>query len=553
VDEVKDLTKPLADFINAEGRQTFDIRRATRDWTHEMVIVGSSVMFVGWQRRMGWRFRPGQGRKGKPQPVVLHDGPVVEHVPREFMLWRKDRTIEESDVVARQKLMLRSELALAVQMDGWDEEAVEDILRSPGTIDGGGGVVEAKRDAAGVTADSNDLYDIREVWVEWPLAAAMTMGGDVPPLDLQNADDPAIPLVVTLGRTTGAVVRVVAHPYFFGRWPFFDVYFRKVPGQAYSFGTAKLLEHIQRGITSMTNQAIDSVTIANSLKMFTQNPRLTNAEWTPNRPMFVENLNDVLIPNVQKGSVPDIQLVNLLNAVGERVTGISDPLLGRETRMGGHPSPATSTLVQLGESAKLFDFTQREIRLQLNKVGQFLLSLYQQFPTRMEEVIGQEDAARVQEILLTDRTLRLDVHALSEGTNPEAERQNAVLVDQVVTNYYAFVTRLLPLLDQPNAPPTLKAGITSAIESKTKSVIQLLETLQIDDPDEFVMKLGENQGGQADQLQQFMAGILGGGQAGAGQGAVSGAANGGVPGGGDGAAAALAGALGSGFQLGGQS
>jgi hypothetical protein len=348
------------------------------------------------------------------------------------------------------------------------------------------------------------------------------------------------------------VLRVVAHPYFHGRWPAFDIYFRKMPGMATSYGVAKMLEHIQRAVTTTTNQSIDSVTLSNSLKLVTQSPSVKDKRFNPFHPFYVENLDDIKELNVSKQIQPDIALNNMLVAIGERVIGISDPMLGRETRMGGHPSPATNTLVQLQEGSKLFDMTLRDIRLSLSAVGEFIFSMYQQFELggeegggKLAEMIGEDDAAVVREALITPENFRFDVMSLSEMVNPEAERNNAVLVDQLTSNYYAFVLRILPLVEGQGGP-TVAAAAEKAVEAKGKSLMKALEAMEVDDPEELIFRLQE---ARREFTSNFGPGQLGQGAPSGAPGPVQGGAVAPAANGAGGAGAEVAPGLGSGFEL----
>lgn len=539
-EEIRDMIKKGQQFINRESRNTFDIQHPTKDWVQECVVIGESVIAVTWRERQSFRFIPGNK---KPQVVIMSRGPVVEHVPREFMLWRKDRTIQESDVVVRRNNMLWSEIARSMQTDDWDDEQAESMMMSGGGHGPDQDVLERKRESFGVHTGNFEPHDVREVWVEWPLAQLMTQRQGIKPLELAGADDPAVPLVVTIHKETRQVLRVVAHPYFHGRWPFYDIYFRKMAGQGVSHGIAKMLEHIQRAVSTMTNQSIDSVTLGNSLKLATSSPTVRDKRFQPFHPFYVENLDDIKELNLQKQVFPDIAIIQMLNAVGERKTGIADPMLGREVSMGGHPSPATNTLVQLQEASKLFDMTLREIRLQLSAVGEFIFSLYQQFESdeddgRLAAALGAEDAAVVREILVSPENFIFDIHSLSETVNPEAERNNAVLVDQLTTNYYAFALRVIPLMEQNPESITAQAA-QKALEAKAKSLIQALEAMNVDDPEEFIFRLQESSNAQIGGVEQ-LAQQFGQGAPGQLEGSVQQSQVGGVQRGANGAAGGLA-------------
>ena len=512
-------------FQNRESRSTFDILTPTYDWANECTVQGSSVLGVGWGQDISHRWKPG-GKK--PVRVITGEGPRVRHIPKESCLWEIDRTIQESTIFALTSLLTWNDLALMVQTDGWDRDAVE-FARGHAGIDGPQGqVLAAARERAGEAHQSSyqDPHDIREIWLEWPMAQLLsrhTGGIQAPEFDT-NLDE-QVPVVLTVHKRTKKILRAVAHPYFFARWPFLDIYFRKDPGRANSMGAAQILEHIQRGISVMVNQSVDAVTMSNSLKVATSDPRLKNLQWRPNQPLYTEDLQNLLFPNLGAQVIPDIQLVNLLLAMGERVMGIADVNFGRETRLGGHPAPATNTLTQLQEGAKVLNGTLRSVRQQLSEGGNWILALYQQHglgeESRLRAKLGEKDAALLQDLLLGPDTIRFDVHAMSEATNPDVERNAMVLVDQVTSNYYAFVLRMIGMTGDPKLAqiPGFQEAISKAIQDKSRMLTRILETTSIDDPEAFGLALQGSRIDSAQQLNEF--GDFAQGQLGAGaQGAV---------------------------------
>jgi hypothetical protein len=439
-----------------------------------------------------------------------------------------------------------------VLCDGWDEDDAQEC-RGQGGIDGmPGTILQNKRDLEGVTGSNNmmNLHDIREVWIELSVAklAARGPSGD-DPNDLDFKDDAPIPIVVTYHRKARKILRVIAHPYFFSHFPFYDIYYRKRSGRGSSAGIAKMLEHIQRGVTTAINQATDAITLANSITMVTQDPKFNSWKFSPGRPIMVRNIQDIQFPTVGKQILPDVTMVNLLTNIGERLTGINDPALGQETRMGGHPSPATSTLTMLQEANKLHDMTLRGVRRQLSRIPEDIATMLQQYETDddglLESVHGPENAKQIQKILFppdipVGGNVHFDLFAMSEYLNPDTQIQRAVLVDQYIGQYYAFVQQALMVIGSPNPQinPAVKQAMVKALEAKTATARRFLESNEIDDIEKYILaaRSGSQQDSASvqDAFQQAQAAAqqqLGpGGMATAPGGPGSPAAAGGVPG-----------------------
>ena len=343
-------------------------------------------------------------------------------------------------------------------------------------------------------------HDIREVWIEWPVLRSF--GIELP--GNQDPDTPMLPLVVTLHRSTGHILRVIAKPYMIAGWPFYDINYRREGRRAHTGGLAKILEHMQRATTTMLNQAIDTVTLANSVLGVTTDPKLANDRWAPNKMMLAGSTTDFEPINLTKLIQPDVVMINLVMGFAERVTGINDPNLGKETRLGGHPSPATSTLTLLNESREILRTSQKADRMQYGRIAEDVLTLYQQFETdsdgKLERVLGPVDADMASRIIFpTDQTIagniQFDLRAMSDTLNPEEERNKALFVQQVTSDYYARVLQGLQVAlnatqfgDHPIAKMIVEAAMTS-IGAFTASYSRVLENSSVDEVEKFVFDI----------------------------------------------------------------
>ena len=507
-DELKQSTaQSIEEFINAESRSTFDVLVPTYDWAQEWAVVGRSTLKVCYSQRYSYRW---SGRGRKATKILVQRSPLVRHVPAEQVLWERDRTIADSSVLAEQGYYTWADMLAKVHSDEWDAEAVNDCQGAEGIDGPQGEILATKRRTEGQRPQGGyqESHDIREVWLDYNLAQllAKRQMASTPP-EFTTDDGPQVPIVVTLHRRAKRVLRTMAHPYYFWRWPYLDIYFRKMAGRGGSQGVAKILEHNQRAVTTMVNQSIDAVTLANSLKFATSDPQLKNYQFKPNQPIFVDNISNLTPLNVGAQVIPDIQLINLLVATGERVIGISDPNLGRETRMGGHPSPATNTLVQLSEGAKTLNAAMQHIRQQLSTAGEWILNLYQQYDldddSALAERLGPEDAERVRDIITSPDTFHFDLHAVGEGFSQDQERQANMANMQMTANYYGFVLRMLSLIENPAITPGTKEGAIQAIENYTKSYKRFLEASDIDDAEKFAFNMRNSRYDDLAAIQQY--------------------------------------------------
>jgi hypothetical protein len=491
----------VPDFVNWAARgNEFDLFMPALDGINEMVPIGAATWQLTWDQREKFVFLPGQGGRPRAQRVTLSRGPVITHIPLDQIQWQPGRSIEDSEYVSKQVLLTWGDLVRHVQTDDWDADAVEASKGSPdrNVTDR----IRSQLEAEGISIDGPEgyqLHDVREILIDWP----MLRGLGVSDPGRQETDDRSVPLLVTLHKETGSILRVIAYPYALPHWNFYEVYFRKRSARGSGAGVAKMLEHLQRAATTLVNQSIDAVTLANSLNSKTTDPKLLSQPWSPNKPLLLDQMDDFEPISLNKIITPDLALMNALFAMAERLTGISDPVLGRETRLGGHPSPATSTLALLQEGSKLFASGLKVLRRQLSRMGEDIAALYQQFETdedgRIIRALGPSDGEAVRTWLfptpedgLISGNLEFDLHALSEINNPQVEQQRAILLDQLTANYYARVLQFLQIIESPQAQQLVKGAAVRGLEALTNSYTKVLEASEIDEIEDFVFKLKES-------------------------------------------------------------
>src|SRR3990172_1336 len=350
-------------FLNWAGRNEIDGFFPILDWINENVVLGQSYLIAAWRESSRYVLLPRRkgtvGRPPGPQKITLRRSVVWEHIPQEAILFEAGVPIQESSFVATQAFQTWGDLVANVEGLGWRREAVEASKGHPARGTPGAEGRDWKERREGISRDrlvSNPGdYDLRTVFVDWPVIESMGIDRDRIMLPgTEPSERVSVPLVVELCPQSQQVFRVSPSPYLaFPGWAFFDLYFRKRSGRPSSPGVARILDHIQRGMTTMVNQAIDAVTLANAMPFGTTDPKWKDKRLQPGQGVYVDRAEGIFALNISKNILPDIAIVNLLQVMGDRVSGVNDPLLGRETRMGGHPSPATNVLTQLQQTPEL--------------------------------------------------------------------------------------------------------------------------------------------------------------------------------------------------------
>jgi len=540
------LAANVARRINWGARgNDFDFKTFLYDWLSELYPIGQAVAAINLRSDV----RPvffGKGTsnrdKLKYQNVVFAKGPIIEHSARENYLWDTRYAIGEAPLVSRRHQYSWAELSHMSQFDpAWDASILRDFVKGNPDLEGttaAGTVDTYKRtsDHRALDPTLNEGYDIREVHVDWPILGQKFIIDD----EEEGTDVPRLPMVAHLHMGTKRICRLTAEPYHIVGKPFFAAHFRKRSGRATAHGLAKHLEQPQAIQTTLFNQAIDAQTRANAIWAITRNRKHVQEPIDVNKPILVSSMDEFREMKLNPGIQPNLALMTAANVIGERLTGMADPALGRETRSGGHPSPATSTLALMEQADLLSASTEVLIQHEVAKMGQALAILYQQFDTNedgyLQRVFGEGDAADIEEYLFPQEPIpgnyMFDVVAFSSSFNPDVQMRKAITVAQAGMQYWSFVLQGAQVLESPELGPIVKSNWVKAIEGATRTYERFLEASDIDDMENLIAEVDKLKQFLAADMRQFADQARGSTQAGGGvQGAGMGGAPGNVPGG----------------------
>ena len=502
----------------AANGNVFDLRTAIIDGLNELIPIGETVWALNWQRDERSVFAGGRGRALQVQRVVFGRGPIVEHVPREQMLWDPAFRVADAPLVSRSLHLTWSDLEARARAGGkeggWILENIEKIQNETGLASGEAADVtyskERDTDNMWRTA-SQEMHDVREVHIDFPNFKRLRKGEELVLPGNQEPGHETLGLVFVVHRKSGLLLQARAEPYNLPGKPFVDAYFAKRPGRGHSLGLCKKLQHPQSAITTLVNQAIDSRTRANAVWAKTSSADLADADLDPAHALHVPAGTEFEPFDLSKNVLNDVNLINQVNIMAERLTGQADPLMGRESRSGGHPSPAASTMALLGQADQMISTLRQEVRGAISHLGQGVMALYQQFgvdPQTLEDVVGPQDAALLSEFLAAPPGLhRFDVVGMTQSSNPQSEIQRNMALISANTNYWSFVAQTIQLTGQAiqQGLPGIVEIAQQSLNSMTKLQRRLLAAGDIDDIEDFTLALQSASAGSTLDAEQLAA------------------------------------------------
>lgn len=504
----------------------FSLKDAVWPWLEEMAVVGSSVIAGNYRTDVRNIFIPpiaGQDGPNKPQLITYAEGPLLEHVPREYMLWDTNHRIQDAAVVCREYSLSWAELAQKAHMSkhaalttGWDTAAVEHSKPHGGAPGISRAIKESKdradyRDPPAYLTDNT--HAVYEVHVDWPMLNAIGINGeDLATPDNVKIDTIQIPLVATLHRNAKMILRLTGEPYAAPYKPFFDGYHHRRPGRGASVGLVKELEGMQSAMTTIFNQQIDAQTRANSVWAKTGDSKHLQQPIDPQVPIY--DPGNTFVPLALPGSqFSNIQLTQQVQAMAERLSGQSDPAFGRETRLGGHSAPAATTNMLLQQGQILASPQYGALNQTISQMGEFITILNQQFRDtsgKIERVLGKLDGEKVNQLLFPSGPIpgqfTFNVQGLSADDTQEALLNQAVITSDLDSKYWGEVFTAVESLfkakqaaaqaQDPGLGELALESFRTFIKSKTAQHRRVLDAAGVDDVESHTLTLEQGRLGQ---------------------------------------------------------
>lgn len=489
------VARNMARYINwqADGND-FSLKHVLADWLLETYVTGRGAVAVNYRtdvRPVFYGRTPTSGRASiKREPVVFARGPLVEHVPREHLLWDTRLRIGDAPVVVRKHEWTWAALRDMAKLDeAWDQAGVEEVKRFPGSEGNEASQIQAAKDELDLR-DRNRmddaLHDVREVWVDWSMLGSRF---EVPGEEVWKGEQ--VPLLAHVHMQSARVLRLVGMPYLLPYKPFVDFKFRG------GRGVAKRLEMLQQIQTTVWNQAIDARTRANAIWGKTTSASIQRRPLDPSQWLLVSTMGEVEPFELPSHPQQDMPLLVAAQTMAERWMGASDPLMGRDTRSGGHSAPATSTLALLEQVNVMNAGTDVVMQEELSRLGEMIAILDQQFEMnegdKVQRVLGREDAAAVAPYLFPDEPIPgsyyFDVVALSRTENPDTQMRRTLMTAQAYQNYGNLTAQGAMILDNPQASPRLKAVWAKIMTGYGDLLVKFLEASNVDNSEDYFVRL----------------------------------------------------------------
>jgi hypothetical protein len=503
-----DFAPRLQEFLSWAQNNELRIYDPIADWLLETAKLGTGVLKTRYTResKKVYEFRELLDGMGNVQTlerqarIMIKDHPEVSHVslwnffvPSGYSDVQKAPWCAEKIPLSWPQLMQRMKSGLYTNVNRIGQHWAQNK----------GSIVDLNLDRLDSYIPSKgDKFDAYEFWLDWDIDA--------------DGEDEAV--VCTIHPDTKTYLRLDFNPFFNQEKPYDFSRYLRVEKRFYGIGIAEMLYAFQQEISTMHNQRLDNISIANAMMFValkTGNIKQDEPLF-PGRILLVDSLDEIKTLQLGTPISFDMQQEQMTVNYASRRTGVNDFVEGNT---GGSTNYATATTAvqQLREGAKRIDQTIRENRHCLSNVGTRVAELYQQFNQGGKPYLamGPIDGQYVAQILqfpleIIRAGVAIDVSAASAAHNKEVELRSNMMVMQQVNQYYMQLLQTMQIAINPMVPPQIQMMAHDAAIGGSILMRRILDTTGIQDTDRIVPDIRTILDAGQQQLNPLQA-TLGGG------------------------------------------
>lgn len=483
-DEVRDAWQEYL-LHNAFEPTELDLYNVESQWIGEIIRYGTSTIKIPYESIYEDYMLPAGDGSGRYEPMreKTYMGPRPKKLAFEdFFAEPSANCLEESSLVAHRIRYQKHELLERRFSQFFKANKVDRILSSPDRTSPD--YVQQQRESdANARTTSHEGYaewDVYECWFSWRAPNASR----------------APRIIVWFHYSTGTILNAVydqytpilkSLPFVVGRLLYRD-------DSLHGYGLCETLEMIQEEVSVMHNQRRDNVLVANT-KVWRVDPDSKLHQGYQIYPSAMLPAIAGEIEPLQHGEVSAITIEEerLSIDLAERRSGVSPPMqgmgAGANTKRGVYSAMGTLSLLQEGNSRT--DLTISDIRYGHTKIGRIVSKLYAHLgidESKLLQFGRMGEAIKVAAELIRKDRMALPVSSATASVNKEIEKQNDLMLTQVMARHYSMVTQLLQQASMSVLPQQIKDYSIKVIEASERLMKQVLRHFDHDDVDALVPK-----------------------------------------------------------------
>lgn len=479
---------------NAVEPTELDLYRVEGDWIGEIIKYGSSTLKIPYETLYEDYMLPAGDGTGKYTPMreMVYKGPRPEKLCFEDCFFPAGaQTLARAGFIAHRIRYQKHELMERRFTGFFSHDKVDAIIKNPDRTSPG--FVQAQRENDAQIKSPNQGFaewDIYECWFPFR----------------DPAGNKAPRVIVWYHMRSETIMSAIydaytpilgSQPFVFGRLLYRD-------DSLFGYGLCEILADLQEEASMIHNQRRDNATVANT-KVWRADPDSKLHEGYKVFPgAMLPALKGELEP-LQHGDVSasSFQEEQMVMDLAERRSGVSPPMqgmgAGTNTKKGVYTAMGTMSLLQEGNGRT--DMTVADIRNAHTKVGRIISNLYAHLGLDEKKLLQygkMQDNIKTAASLIKERKMALPINPSTASVNREVEKQNDLMLTQIMSRHYTMITQMMMQLGNSMLPPEVKAYTAKIIDASEKLMKQIMRNFDHDDVDALVPKAlpAPQEGGQ---------------------------------------------------------
>lgn len=463
--------KSLQVFVNHLATSPeVDLRAAAETAILEDTKLGTSILYVPWVQKT----------KKTRTAKVLSSGPRVRAVPIEDVIvpGGTRQSIDEMPLFGLRFYYTGTELLDLAKANNWDITHFQPM--------GSRDWVRSRRETLGRHSEGIEakgaIYDVILVFCYFDI-------------DGDGYDED---LLVIYNHSGGVIGAYSFNP--MDRRPAERMVYQLREHMFYGLGVLEMMRPYEEKLTDVHNYSTLNILLANSRVWATDGSAAENLKIWPGKVVplaTADSLKPLAMADVYNSIWQD-QMI-MMSLANQRV-GINDAVSPKNVP---NRTPGITTMSMLQQVNRRFTPAFDSMRLAVAGSLRQCLYRYQErllagdtaAMASIYNVLGYEDGERVINLLKDesfDEQIDVELTAASASVNKEADRQNSIMLTNILGQYYQRTLELVTLAANPQTPPEVRA-IANKIASAAGEIIdRTIRTFdQVRDPSAFVIEIEE--------------------------------------------------------------
>ena len=348
-----------------------------------------------------------------------------------------------------------------------------------------------------------DMFEIHDIYVHYDI----------------DEDGFEEDLLVSWDRTSNAILRVRYNPY--DHRPIEKMCYQIRPHLFYGIGVMEMVQVFQEETSLLHNHQLLNVMLANARIWKARTGTIPeNMKLWPNRVITMANPEDLQPEQMADiyNSLPMTQA--MVASLAERRVGVNELTQPSKSQTFGNRTPGITALSLLQQQNKRFTPAFDGMRLGTSAAVRQAMwrysELIQDGDVEVEQHIikrmGERDGRLIIELLADpefDQHVSIELTASSASTNRDADRQNAVILANLLGPYYDKMIQMVMMISNPQVPEQVRSAVIKASQATGELIDRTIRTFDtMRDPASFIIDIApevQQAQEQADQIAELQA------------------------------------------------